>query len=334
MNNRIYIVTGAAGFLGNNIVRKLLAQNQTVRGLILNPTDSEVFDKNDLELVCGDVRNIASLEPLFLNPNGCDLILIHAASVVTIASKFNQSVYDINVTGTKNLLQLCQSHSVKRFIHVSSVHAIPEPPNGEIINETINFSADLVHGTYAKTKAEASRLVLEKAAEGLDCCIVHPSGIIGCGDYSHTHLNQLVLDYLNGHLAASVKGGYDFVDVSDVADGVLACVDKGVAGSCYILSNRYYSIQEVLDKLQLISGKKPVRVTLPFWFAKLTAPLAEFYYRLLNQPPLFTAYSLYTLQCNSNFSHKKATSQLGYHPRELEETFKEMIPWLKAQHKI
>lgn len=333
MDNRLYLITGAAGFLGNTIVRKLLAQNCAVRGLILNPRDREIFGGAALEFVCGDMRDVQSLEPLFANPAHRELIVIHTASMVSIAEKFDQTVYDINVTGVANLLALCEKHSVKRLIHVSSVHAIPELPMGELIREVVEFSPDTVHGTYAKTKAQASRLVLESARAGLDCCIIHPTGIIGRGDYGRTHLNQMVVDYLAGRLTACVKGGYDFVDVGDVADGVIACVERGVSGECYILSNRYCTVREVLDLLHKISGKPRVKVVLPLWFAKLTAPLAEQYYRILHQPPLYTPYSLYTLESNANFSHEKATARLGYHPHELETTLREMVAWLVEREK-
>ena len=85
------------------------------------------------------------------------------------------------------------------------------------------------------------------AAQGLDAVIVHPSGILGPGDFGQGHLTQMIADYLNGRLVACVKGGYDFVDVRDVADGVIAAAEKGRAGECYILSNRHYEVRELLD---------------------------------------------------------------------------------------
>ena len=159
-------------------------------------------------------------------------------------------------------------------------------------------------------------------------------GIIGPGDYGRTHLTQLVISYLNGTLTACVNGGYDFVDVRDVADGIISCVENGRAGECYILSNQFYTIQEVLDDLHEITGKRRLKSILPLWFAKLTAPLAEVWYKMLRQPPLYTSYSLYTLESNGNFSHDKATQELGYHPRSMKDTLTDMAYWLESYNRI
>ena len=164
--------------------------------------------------------------------------------------------------------------------------------------------------------------------------VVHPSGILGPGDYGHGHLTQLVTDYLNGRLTACVKGGYDFVDVRDVAAGILAAADKGRKGECYILSNRFYSVRELLDTLHDVTGRKKIKTVLPLWFAKGTAPLAETYYKILRQPPLYTRYSLYTLTGNGRFSHEKADRELGYTTRDMQETLRDTAAFLVAQGRI
>ncbi len=220
------------------------------------------------------------------------------------------------------------------MVHTSSVHAIPEKSHGETITEVSEFDPKSVHGLYAKTKAAASQIVLNAVKQGLNAFIVHPSGIIGPGDYGRTHLTQLVISYLNGTLTACVNGGYDFVDVRDVADGIISCVENGRAGECYILSNQFYTIQEVLDDLHEITGKRRLKSVLPLWFAKLTAPLAEVWYKMLRQPPLYTSYSLYTLESNGNFSHEKATQELGYHPRSMKDTLTDMAYWLESYNRI
>ncbi|MEG2203923.1 MAG: NAD-dependent epimerase/dehydratase family protein [Oscillospiraceae bacterium] len=331
MGERIYLVTGAAGFLGSTLVQKLVRQGRTVRGLILDPRERERFSTLPVEWHCGDLRKPESLRALFRNPEHRELIVLHTAGRVSIASKADRELYEVNVLGTRNLLSLCKRHEVGRMIHVSSVHAIPELPAGQLQREVTVFSPDAVRGGYAKTKAQASELVLESARAGLDCCVVYPSGILGPGDYGKTHINRLVLENLDGRLKACVAGGYDFVDVSDVADGILCCVDRGVCGEGYILSNRYCSLRDFLELLHTISGGPRTVVTLPFWLARATAPLAERYARLRHRPPLYTPYSLDTLQSNALFSHQRATEQLGYHPRPLEATLRDTVAWMRAQ---
>lgn len=334
MRNPLFIVTGAMGHLGNTIIHKLAEDGARVRGFIL-PNDNTIhFSAAQAEMVEGDVCRPESLEPLFAGTEGEDVILIHTAGIVSIASKYQQKVYDVNVQGTKNIVDACLRHHVKKLVHVSSVHAIPEGKKGDLIREADHFDPADVHGLYAQTKAEATQYVLNSAKQGLDASVVHPSGIIGPGDYGHGHLTQLVMDFLDGRLTACVKGGYDFVDVRDVTDGILRCVDAGRPGECYILSGAFCPVEELLRMLSELSGHKRVRTVLPLWFAKATAPLSEVYYRLKKQPPLYTAYSLYTLGSNANFTHEKATRELGYQPRPLSDTLRDTIAWLCSHHRL
>ncbi len=330
----VYLVTGALGHLGSTIVRRLVERGETVRGFALPSDTSPALDDVDAVIVRGDVTQPKSLEALFDGTDGWDVIVIHAAGIVSIASRFQEKVFDVNVRGTANVIQACRRHRVKRLVYVSSVHAIPEPPRGETITETRNFDPARVKGLYAKTKAKATQLVLRSAGRGLDAVIVHPTGIVGPGDYGHAHLTQLVMDYLDGRLAACVRGGYDFVDVRDVADGTIAAADRGRAGECYILSNRFFEIPEFLDLLHKVSGKRRIRTVLPMWFAKATAPLAETYYKLWLQPPLYTSYSLYTLRSNADFSHAKATRELGFQPRDMKQTLADTVAWLREHGRV
>lgn len=260
--------------------------------------------------------------------------MIHCAAIVYIKSKYNQKVYDVNVNGTKNIIDKVLEKNAK-LVYVNSVHALPEKSNNELITEIQNFDEGKVVGEYAKSKAIAAKHVLEMVQNsGLDACIIHPSGIIGPNDFSNTHLTQLVIDFVNGRLKACVKGGYDFVDVRDVTNGVISACFNGKKGECYILSNRYVDIRELLDTISEVTGKKKIKSVLPMFFAKITAPLSEIYYRVLNQPPLYTRYSLYTLTSNSNFSNEKARKELGYNNRDLKDTIKDTIEWLSNNNKI
>ena len=328
----LYLVTGAAGHVGGTVVQKLLAAGRHVRGLVL-PGEKRL-PEGTAEICFGDVRDPDSLAAFFSNPAQRPLIVIHCAGIVSITSKFRQDVYDVNVTGTRNMLTLCHAHHVHKLVHVSSVHAIPELPAGQVISEVDAFDPDAVHGLYAKTKAEATAAVLAAAAQGLPASVVHPSGICGPGDPGHGHITALVRDYSMDRLYALMHGGYDFVDVRDVADGILACYAQGRNGACYILSNRYVSVKELAAMLHEITGRPRIRLMLPGWFLRLVAPLAELYYAQRNRPPLFTAYSLYTLRSNALFSHEKASAELGFAPRDFRETLTDTVRWLQEAGRL
>ena len=319
---KLYIVTGAGGHLGGTIIRQLQNEPVQVRGLLYGGEKQE--DRENVHYCRGDVRNIDSLRPLFSDCGEMETYVIHTAGIIDISSHVSPGVYDVNVGGTKNILALCREYPVKRLVYVSSVHAIPQQKRGTVIKETKIFSPDSVDGGYAKTKAEATRAVLKAAEEGLDAVVVHPSGILGPYDRSGNHLVQMVSEYLHGTLPACAKGGYDFVDVRDVAAGCLLAAEKGRKGECYILSDKYWEIREVLDIAGEVSGKKKLPV-LPLWIAKLAAPFMQLYSRRKKQRPLYTSYSLRVLGSGERFSHKKATEELGYHPRDLKLTIRDMV---------
>jgi dihydroflavonol-4-reductase len=193
----------------------------------------------------------------------------------------------VNHDAVFNVVKLCQEHpNIVRLVHVSSVHAIPEQPKGKVITEVKSFSPKLVVGKYAKSKAESTQLVIDAIHNGLDAVIVHPSGIIGPNDYSLTHLTQMVLDYAHHKIPAAVAGGYDFVDVRDVADGIIRASDFGKTGECYLLSNKYYTVKQMLDYCQQVLGMPKQLKTLPMWVAKLGLPFLSLAFKLKGLQPL------------------------------------------------
>ena len=319
---KLFIVTGANGHLGGTIVRMLNGRPVQVRGLVFG--DKKKQDTGSIHYYSGDVREPETLRPLFEGCEDMETIVIHTAGIIDISNHVSPELYDVNVNGTKNILALCREYLVKRLVYVSSVHAIPEQKRGNVTGEIRDFSPDAVVGGYAKTKAEATREVLRAAQEGLDAVVVHPSGILGPYDRSGNHLVQMVAEYLHGTLPACVKGGYDFVDVRDVAEGCLLAAEKGRKGECYILSDRYCEIREVLEIAGDVSGKKKLPV-LPLWMAKMAAPFIQLHARRKKRRPLYTAYSLHVLGTGERFSHKKATEELGYHPRDLKVTIRDMV---------
>ena len=326
---KVYIITGANGFLGNNIIRMLEkdADNE-IRAFVLKDDSIKSLENLNCKIYYGDVTNKESLSSIFENTNGKEVFVIHCAAIVYIKSKYNPLIYNVNVNGTKNIVDKVLELNAK-LVYVSSVHAIPEKPNNDLITEVTNFNPDDVYGLYAKTKAEAAKYVMDAIKnKNLNACIIHPSGIIGPNDFGNSHLTQLIKVVSNGKLFACVKGGYDFVDVRDVAKGVTNACKNGIKGECYILSNRYITIKELCDLICDLQKRKRIKIILPISIAKLIAPLFELYYNLKKETPLFTKYSLYTLSSNANFSNKKAKQYLDFKNRSIEDTIKDTIEWI------
>ena len=216
----MYLVTGATGFLGRTIVEELVRRGSRVRALVLHGDPCTKLLPPEADTVEGDVSERDSLAAFF-DGAGESTCVLHCAGIISVASRPGQRIYQVNVEGTRNIVALCREHGVGRLVHVSSVHAIPEQPKGTVITEQCTFSPELVRGDYAKTKATATAHVLQAAQEGLNASVVFPSGLIGPGDVLGGSFTSMVRAFMTGKLPLAVNGGYDFVDVRDVAQGVL-----------------------------------------------------------------------------------------------------------------
>ena len=213
-----YLVTGGTGFLGRSILQKLSHSGAKVRTFVLPDDPYAAMIPPDVQSVTGDLLDDASLDRFFEGA-GAGTCVIHCAGIISIASHPAPILQRVNVDGTKRVLDRCRTHGVDKLIYVSSVHALPEKPKGQTITEDCRLSPDLVEGGYAKTKAVAANLVFDAASQGLNACVVYPSGIIGPGDLQSGSFTTMAKDYLCGKLPLAVRGGYDFVDVRDVAAG-------------------------------------------------------------------------------------------------------------------
>ena len=324
-----YFVTGATGFLGRAVTRRLLTKTADIYALVMKG-DPLAADLPDGIRVCmGDVCDPSSLDAFLEGADG-ESCVIHCAGIVSVASRPGEQLYNVNVGGTKNIIDACISHGVGKLVYVSSVHALAEKPKGvEIDAETDAFDPNRLVGDYAKSKAMATHAVLDAAKTSLDASVVLPSGIIGPGDTAGGSITELLLSFLAGKLPIAVKGGYDFVDVRDVAAGIVACAEKGVRGKCYILSGHYATIRDILETVGRSTGIKKAVSYLPVVLAKIIAPFYELDSIRRKKKLFFTPYAVHVLQSNARFSKKSSENDLGYAPRSLKETLLDTVKWLK-----
>lgn len=340
-----YVITGASGFLGNNLIRVLNAKqpNAHIRALVQPGASRRSLNNLSCTMYEADITKPQTLEEGFsLTPEEVvdGVYVIHCAGIIDISAKPNPALHRVNVEGTANVIKATQLLTERAgcqpvFIHVASVHAIPEAPHGTIITEPNHYDPAAVVGQYAKSKAEAAQLVLNHFEAGdLSGCIVLPSGILGPFDFSPENMKELIVKVARGELSVCVTGGYDFVDVRDVAHGILAACTQGKQGRSYLLTNRQVPIKEVCDEARAFAGFPPMKVVLPLWLAKLGAPLCELYYQKRHEVPLFTSYALHTLDSNAHFSHARATTELGYTTRPIQETIFDMMAWMELDKEL
>ncbi|MGD9910032.1 MAG: NAD-dependent epimerase/dehydratase family protein [Candidatus Izemoplasmatales bacterium] len=317
-------VTGATGHIGSVLVKKLYERKDEITSLVL-PGDDISYIQPYTEIVYGNI-----LDESFLLCTIKDYdIVYHLAGMVEIGAGKKKKIYQINVQGTKNVILACQTNHIKRLVYTSSVHAIEELPNNQEMSEVAYFSPKLVKGHYAKSKAIATDLVLHQVDSDLEVVIVHPSGVIGPNDYKLSNITELFIDFMLGKLTAYMKGGYNFVDVRDVADGIISAGIKGKNRSCYILSGEEISVKELLDEIAVYTGKRKIKTRLAYWFILSMSYFAEIYYKLMHQKPLFTHYSVKVLKSNCHFSNQLAKKELGFDPRSIRVSIHDSIDFSK-----
>ena len=329
-----YLITGASGFLGRAIISELLQRKAKVCALVMYQDPLAKHLPEYVHTIPGDLCSKSSLDRFFADADSKTCV-IHCAGLVSIATRQGKRLYQVNVGGTQNILEQCLSHQVGRMIYVSSVHAIPEKPKGQVITEDESFSKSslaLLNDDYSKSKAIATRLVLDAADKGLPASVVLPSGIIGPGDFSHGPFTSTIQSFLAGRLPFAVSRGYDFVDVRDVAGGILGCAESGCVGKAYILSGHYQSIRQILQTVGRTANLKRPFLCLPLPLARQIAPLYEKRCLRRGKPLFFTPTSVAVLASNGLFSHKSASKDFGYHPRPMKNTLKDMSAWLQTQH--
>ena len=213
---KVYVITGANGFLGNNIVR--LLQNETnieIRCLVQPHHQVESLKGLNCKIFYGNITDKESFVDLFKIDKDDEFSVIHAAGVVYIKSRYDKHVYDVNVIGSKNIIEQVIKNNGK-LVYVSSVHALTKKENSSIIEENDSFNEREVAGHYAKSKAIVGNYILSLCKEKkLNAVIVHPSAMFGMYDFNNTSLTKMITDFANGKLPIIVKGGYDFVNVKD-----------------------------------------------------------------------------------------------------------------------
>lgn len=318
------VVTGASGHLGANLVRALLDRGESVRVLVHRSAAALAGLEHQLERFEGSVCEPDSLGPAFEGARR----VYHLAGVISIDGDPDGRVHRVNVEGTGNVAAACRERGVGRLVHVSSVHAFDMDPRDEVLDERRGQVADSPrHSAYDRSKALGERIVRDQVAAGLDAVIVNPTGIMGPVDFGPSRLGQLLLELSGGKLPALLDGGFDFVDVRDVAAGVIAAGERGRCGENYILGNAWYSIQALAELVEGAGGSRAPRLVSPVWAARLGVPFARFASRVSGREPLFTSESLEVLVSNRSISSRKARTELGHAPRPLPETVADTLAW-------
>ena len=257
--------------------------------------------------------------------------VVHCAAIISITGDKDGRVYNTNVIGTQNVLTACKLNKIKRLIHVSSTHALQEEPLNSIFDENRPYKTESDFA-YDYTKAKAEQLVLEAVKNDmLDAIIVRPSSMLGPVDYKPSLLGEAISDIAKRKIPAVVKGGYDFVDVRDVAKTIVNSIEKGKMGESYNLTGNYYSIKELANITAEIAEVKPPSFMVPGFIIQLSIPFIAAQSKFTKKSPKFTKESIFVLKHgHPNMSNSKAKEILGHTNRPIHTTITDLLEWKKT----
>ena len=316
------LVTGATGFLGWHVARKLLDRGCRVRALARDPARLRELDA---EPVRGDLRDPDSLRRAV---DGCSLVY-HVAADYRLWTKDPDEMYRSNVDGTRNVLQAAREAGVERVVYTSTVGCIGVP-QGAIGDEDQPVSAEEMKGAYKRSKFLAEKVALEFAASGLPVVVVNPTAPIGDHDFKPTPTGRIVVDFLKGKMPAYVDTGLNVVDAGDTAEGhVLAC-ERGRSGERYILGSENLTLEQILAKLAAVSGKRAPKVQIPYGVAYAVGAVTTAWANLTGAEPRAPLDAVRMSRKKMWVSHDKAATELGFRPGPADSALHRAVEWFRA----
>ncbi len=316
------LVTGATGFIGWHIARKLLARGHTVRALVR--PGSKVRELQ-VEEVTGDLRDRESLERAVA---GCGLVF-HVAADYRLWAKDPGELYRSNVEGTRNLLTAARDGAVERVVYTSTVGCIGIPDDRPG-SEELEVHLEEMTGAYKRSKFQAEQVALEFAGDGLPVVIVNPTAPIGDHDFKPTPTGKIVVDYLKGDMPVFVDTGLNLVDVADTAEGHLLACERGRSGERYILGCQNLTLEQILARLAELSGGKAPRWRIPYGLAYAAGLASTGWANLTGHEPRAPLDAVKMARKKMFVSVDKAKRELGFNPSPVEGALKRSVDWFRA----
>ncbi|HRH02893.1 MAG TPA: NAD-dependent epimerase/dehydratase family protein [Bacteroidia bacterium] len=321
-------LSGSTGHLGAVVLQLLVEKGFEVN--VLQHKKALAFSHPALRLFTGDLNHAESLLSF---TSSCD-VLIHCAAKISINSNSDASVYETNVKGTQNLVKAAQQNKVKRFIYLSSIHAYEQSPAHLPLNENSPYCTPAAP-QYDKSKRDAQQFVLAQNSPNFETLVLNPTAIVGPPDFMPSLMGKAILDLLHKKVPMLVQGGFDFCDVRDVAQAVVAAISKGKPGNSYLLSGKYYTLSDMYRLLSKQGNIKNKLAVIPIQLAYVGLPFITAFAKLTKQQALYTRESLHTLKHgNRHISCAKAQNELGYHCRDFEQTLSDTLVWMKQQNLV
>ncbi|MBT8452279.1 MAG: NAD-dependent epimerase/dehydratase family protein [Deltaproteobacteria bacterium] len=320
----VALVTGGGGRLGNVLVRRLLERGEKVR--VLEPGGlPESLRGLDIDFSSGSVLDAGDVARA-VDGTG---VVYHLAAKIDLSPKKDPMMYSINVEGTRKVVEACLARKL-RLVHTSSHHALVREPLDEPLTEdkplALNEKCE-----YHRSKAIGETIVLDACQRGLDAVIVNPGSMIGPHDYAPSMIGAALIDMYLGRVPVLLDLLSDYVDVRDVADGMISAAQKGRRGERYFLTGDVIPIMEMASLYGEVTGVKMPARALPLWVGWALLPISLLGSAISNKEPFLTADMLRASVSNEVVSHDKAHRELGYTIRALRESLTDAVAWYRER---
>jgi dihydroflavonol-4-reductase len=319
-------VTGATGFIGSAVVRKLLAQKRSVRCLVEPGANTTNLDGLGAERVTVDVTDFDGMKKAL---DGCET-LYHLAAIYKTWLADPEIIYRVNVEGTVATLLAAQQARVKRIVYTSSIAAVGLVDGG-LADETTKWNLFDVANPYIMTKWESERVAMRFAESGLPVVVVNPAFPFGPRDVAPTPTGGIILSVLKKQVLGPIPGGVCTIDVDDCAEGHVLAEERGRVGERYILGNDNVTFKELFTLTAKAAGMPVPRLPVPGALATSVALGMELWAdHVSHKEPPATYRSMRYTQRNAFFSNAKAKRELGLPSRPLEETVRRAVEWFRG----
>ncbi len=317
------LVTGATGFIGSTVVRELLKDGAEVRVTVRKDSDTTNIDGLDVEKTFADTRDRESLKAAL---KGCDT-LYHVAAYFAHWSLNKDLFYQVNVDGTRNLLEEALAQGLEKVVYTSTANCMGAHGAGNYANEEAEFNEWETGDHYAISKYLAEIEAKKICDKGLPMVIVNPTLVIGVRDIKPTPSGKLIVDIVNREMPGYIDGATNIIDVQDVARGHLLAAKKGRVGERYIFGNDNVTVGDFFKLVAEVAGVKPPRLKLPYPVALLLAYAFHAQARITRKPPVVSLSQVRIGKMGEHFDNSKAVNELGLPLTPLRTTVENTIEW-------
>lgn len=320
------LVTGGSGFIGSAVIRQLLARGREVRCYLEPGADRRNLEGLDVDVVEGDVNDRARVGEAL---RGCD-VLYHLAAIYKLWMKDPSLIYEVNVEGSKTVLWAAYKANLRKVVYTSSIAAVGTRPDGQPADEATGYNMWKESNAYIRSKWLSERDALRFAAEGLPLCCVNPAFPFGERDIGPTPTGRFVVQALRGEVPGYMAGGFNCVDVEDVAAAHLLAEDKGKPGERYIAAGHNVTYKEFYGLVAQVAGTKPPRRKLPKQLLEAVGWAAEKVADRNGKEPKLTYKAAKWATRNVWFDNAKARRDLGMPVTPLLDTMERSVRWFRA----